>query len=315
MIKPGGQNMRNEILDVVIAGGGPGGLSAALVLGRSLKNVAVIDEGKPRNHVTAASHGFLTRDGIKPSELRKIAREQLTKYQNVKIIEDLIEKVEKKNGFFITTTKSEKTMLSKKVIFATGMKDHLPAIAGLQEVYGKTVFHCPYCDGWERRNEPLAVFGNGKGLLPFIKLIYNWSKDLIAFTNGTADITKEEKQELIQHNIQLFESPIIEFQSTKGNLEKIILQNGKAVSRKGGFWVTTNEQQASMIPARLGVSLNEKGGYETGDHGQTNIDGLSIIGDAKNSFTSLIGAAEQGYEIGVKINGELAEETWADELL
>ncbi|MGG3448391.1 NAD(P)/FAD-dependent oxidoreductase [Domibacillus aminovorans] len=304
-----------NILDVVIAGGGPAGLSAALVLGRSLKNVTVIDDGRPRNFVTAASHGFLTRDGIKPSELRKIAHEQLTKYQNVKITEDFIEKVEKKNNVFITTTKSGKTMVSKKIVFGTGMKDHLPAIDGLQEVYGKTVFHCPYCDGWERRNEPLAVFGNGKGLLPFIKLIYNWSEDLIAFTNGTADITKEEKQELIQHNIPLIESPIIEFQSTKGNLDRIILQNGDAVRRKGGFWVTTNEQQASMIPALLGVPLNENGEYETGDHGQTNIKGLSIVGDAKNSFTSLIGAAEQGYEIGVKINGELAEEKWADKLL
>ncbi|OLN22549.1 pyridine nucleotide-disulfide oxidoreductase [Domibacillus antri] len=307
--------MQSDLADVVIAGGGPGGLSAALVLGRSLKKVIVIDEGKPRNDVTRKAHGFLTRDGMNPSLIRQIAREQLDAYKNISILKDVVEDVERKKGRFITKTKSGKILNSKKMIFATGMKDHLPAISGLQSVYGKTVFHCPYCDGWERRNEPLAVIGNGDGLLPFIKLIHNWSKDLIVFTNGPVAIRYEEKQQLAQRSIDLIESPIVELQSSNGKLENVILRNGKSFSRTGGFMVTTGEKQSSMIPARLGVPLNDKGEYESSEHGQTNLEGLFIIGDAKNTFTSLAGATSQGYEAAVKINGELAEEEWADVLL
>ncbi|KMY53750.1 pyridine nucleotide-disulfide oxidoreductase [Bacillus sp. FJAT-27231] len=302
--------MFSERVDVAILGGGPGGLSAALVLGRSLRKVALIDEGKPRNQVTVKSHGFLTRDGLHPSAIRDIAHEQMKYYPNVQISKDVVQRVEKTNGLFVTKTKKGSTILSKKVIAAMGMRDHLPDIPGIKEVYGKTLFHCPYCDGWERKNEPLAVFGNGEALIPFVKIIYNWSKDLIVFTNGKAEISDEEKQELMQHKIHIKETPITAIRSSDGKMEQVILKGGEAISRKGGFMVTTGEKQASMIPALLGVPLNEKGEYETDEHGQTAIDGLFVIGDAKNTFTSLIGAASQGYEAGVRINTEFALEEW-----
>lgn len=306
--------MDNDLLDVVIAGGGPGGLNAALVLGRSLKKVMLIDEAKPRNDVTLKSHGFLTRDGISPTVIREIAREQLKAYKNVTIIKDVIDDVERNNDLFIIKTRNGQTVISKKIIFATGMKDYLPAIPGLQSVYGKTVFHCPYCDGWERKNEPLALFGNGAALLPFVKLIFNWSKDLVVFTNGPARIEDEEKRQLAHHQINLIETPITELQSNNGNLEKIILQNGEFFNRTGGFISSTGERQSSMIPARLGVPINDKNEYITSEHGQTNLKGLFIIGDAKNTFTSLIGAASQGYEAAVKINDDFAAENWEDGL-
>ncbi|MEK4030038.1 NAD(P)/FAD-dependent oxidoreductase [Pseudobacillus sp. FSL P4-0506] len=302
--------MISGVIDVAILGGGPGGLSAALVLGRSLKKVIVIDEGKPRNQVTVKAHGFLTRDGVSPSEIREAAHEQMKAYPNVQIWKDVVESINKNNGVFVIKTKKGNTVLSRKVIAAMGMKDHLPDIPGIKEVYGKTLFHCPYCDGWERKNESLAVIGNGKALMPFIKIIYNWSKDLIVFTNGEANISDEEKQQLVQHHIQLKESPIRAITSSNGKMERLILENGESIPRKGGFMTTTGEKQASMIPATLGVPLNEKGEYETDEHGQTNVKGLFVIGDAKNTFTSLIGAASQGYEAGVIINNEFAEEEW-----
>lgn len=302
--------MDNDLIDVVIAGGGPGGLNAALVLGRSLKKVMVIDEAEPRNNATLVSHGFLTRDGSSPEEIRKIAREQLKTYPNVTFAMDVVNDVERKNGLFIVKTKKGKTISSKKMIFATGMKDHLPAIPGLEEVYGKTVFHCPYCDGWERQHDPIALFADGAALLPFVKLIFNWSNDLIVFSNGPAGITKEEKQQLDDHGIPLIETPIAKLQSTDGRLEKVVLQNGESFRRSGGFMASTGERQGSSLPSKLGIALNEKKEYVTGQHGQTELKDLFIIGDAKNTFTSLIGAASQGYEAAVKINGDLAAENW-----
>lgn len=309
----GDKLVEKKVIDVLIAGGGPGGLSAALVLGRALKKVAVIDDGKARNQVTKASHGFLTRDGVDPVDLKQIAHEQMKKYANVEVRKDTVTSVENINGLFVTATKSGKVYESKKIIFSTGMKDHLPEIPGLQDVYGKTVFHCPYCDGWERRGEPLAVFGNGEKVMSFVKVVLNWSRDLIVFTNGKADLTKEDKEELRERGISLIETPISFFRSENGRLSSIQLTDGTSIERTGGFLMQTGEKQSSFLPAELGVPLNEKGEFETQEHGQTEIEGLFVIGDAKNTFVSVAGAVGQGYEAGVKINGIFAEEMWEQE--
>ncbi|KKB38838.1 NAD(P)/FAD-dependent oxidoreductase [Bacillus thermotolerans] len=302
-----------NIQDVAIIGGGPGGLSAALVLGRALRKVTVIDEGKPRSRVTVKAHGFLTRDGVHPSEIREVAHEQMKAYENVQVVKDTVEIAEKIDGLFSLRTRKGEEFLSRRLIVATGMKDHLPKITGMEKVYGKTVFHCPYCDGWERKGEPLAIFGNGKGLMPFIKTIYNWSRDLIVFTNGPAALIDEEKRQLKQRGIDVMEEPILAIESTNGQMEQILLKDRGPVKRTSGFMVTTGETQASAIPSMLGVPLDERGQYETREHGQTSINGLFIIGDAKNTFTSIVGAASQGYEAGVALNHDLAAQDWENE--
>ncbi|MFC0473290.1 NAD(P)/FAD-dependent oxidoreductase [Halalkalibacter kiskunsagensis] len=302
--------MRHRTVDVVIVGGGPGGLSAALVLGRSCRSVVLIDSGHPRNEVTYESHGFLTRDGIKPFELRKLAQEQMKKYDNVSIVNDLVENVEKEMGTFITTTQNEMVIVSRKMIFATGLKEHLPSISGLSQTYGKSVFSCPYCDAWEHRDQPLAVIGNEKNLIHYIRLIYNWSQDLVVATNGPAVLTKQEKKELERHKVRLVEAKISELTSTDGVLEKLVFADGESLKRKAAFLVNTGAEQATMLPEKLGVKLNEKGAFETKEHGKTNIDGLYIIGDAAKRFTGLIGAASEGYETGVTMNHEFVEEDW-----
>lgn len=303
--------MNATILDVVIIGGGPGGLCAALLLGRSRRNVAVIDAGHPRNAVVNATHGFLTRDGINPKELKELGLQEIKKYENISFIKDSVVHLEKRKNKFIVTTEADAIFYSKKVIVATGMVDDLPEIQGLKEVYGTSVFHCPYCDGWERKDEPLAVFGSGNDLLDFTKIVYNWSNDLIVFTNGKAKNMKKVKQELQGRNIPLVETPIKQFHSHDGKLESIETINGEIFHRTGGFLMDTREKQAFHIPKKLGVKLNKRGGYESDDHGLTNVEGLYVIGDAKNMFTGLIGSAAEGYEVGVVINRELAMEDWA----
>ncbi|UOQ91726.1 NAD(P)/FAD-dependent oxidoreductase [Halobacillus shinanisalinarum] len=302
--------MTAPMYDVVVVGGGPGGLSAALVLGRSRRKVVVIDEGNPRNGVTLKTHGYLTRDGIKPQELRNIAKQQLTEYSNVSCIEDVVEKVEQRDHIFKIWTLKGNMFLSRRVIMATGMVEELPDIPGIREVYGKSVFPCPYCDGWERRDDPLAVFGGEANAVDFTKLIYNWSKDLIVFTNGFPRFDDCQKQELIDYNILVIETPITKLQSNSGKLEKVIVQSGEVFQRTGGFLVNTGEKQASPIPMNLGIQKNERGGYESDGHGLTSVKGLYVIGDAKNAFVGIAGAAGEGYEAGVVINHELVLEDW-----
>jgi thioredoxin reductase len=175
----------NTVIDCAIIGGGPAGLNAALILGRARRNVLLFDNDKPRNAVTQESHGFITRDGIKPKEFREIAHKELSRYASVLYLKREVTSVIKNKMFELVTSEREK-YYSKTIIISTGLKDILPIIENISDFYGTSLFHCPYCDGWELRDKPLVVIiGEQVQGFHFIQTIFNWSKDLVVLTNGT----------------------------------------------------------------------------------------------------------------------------------
>lgn len=202
------------------------------------------------------------------------------------------------------------TVHSRKLIIASGVRDHLPPIRGLQEAYGISIFPCPFCDGWERRDEPLVLIGHGKQAFAYAKKLYNWSKDLLILTNGETGFDNDQLVDLKSRGILVIDERIEAFLSTEGKLEAIVLEDGTSIARSGGFMADTGAREASDIPAQLGIPTDHSGKYETLAHGKTPVEGLYIIGDAKNGFTGLVGAASEGYEAGTVIVQELAEEDW-----
>ncbi|EFM11341.1 FAD-dependent pyridine nucleotide-disulfide oxidoreductase [Paenibacillus curdlanolyticus YK9] len=298
------------IVDAAIIGGGPAGLSAALVLGRALRRVVVVDEGNPRNGIAKRSHGFLSRDGIEPEALRLHAREELRRYENVELWQDTVVAIQAAEGRFELRTSGGRAVSSRVAVFATGMKERLPDWPGLADVYGCSVFPCPYCDGWEMRNEPLALLGGGESLLSHIQLIHNWTKDLVVCSDGPAALKAEEREQLAVHGIALIEQPIAALEAIDGQLTQIVFADGRRVARRGGFMVDTGAYQASDLPRQLGITMDKSGLYRTKGHGQTRIKGLYIIGDAKHGFTGIAGAAGEGYEAGVAINRALVNADW-----
>lgn len=296
------------LLDCAVIGGGPAGLNASLALGRSRKKTVLFDDNKPRNAVTSESHGFITRDGIDPQELKRIAQEELSKYPDVKIEKQRMSGIIKEGGVFQLTAESGEVYQAKKVILATGFKETLPAVKGIEDFYGTSLFGCPFCDGWEMRDRPLAIISDSQGAFHMAKVASNWTQDLLVCTNGQPTLSEDEKRILESKGIKVKEEKIRSLIGANGKLEKIEFEDGKTISREGGF-VASEWEQAVPFGAQLGCQLNERGGVETDALQRTNVDGLFACGDTRIGGPSqLIIAAGEGSLAAISVVASLTEE-------
>lgn len=296
------------ILDCAVIGGGPAGLNATLVLGRSRRKTILFDDNKPRNIVTSESHGFITRDGIHPQELKRIAKEELSKYPDVSIEKQRVHRINKENNLFQVETENGEVYSAKKIILATGFKEVLPDIQGVREFYGKSLFSCPFCDGWELRDRPLAVIAEDQRAFHMAKLVSNWTNDLIIFTNGSKVLSLEEEELLKSRGISINEKKITAFIGEEGMLEKIQLEDDTAVLREGGF-IAAEWKQAASFESSLEYALNEHGGIETDSWQRTKTEGVFACGDTRIAGPSqLIIAAGEGSMAAMAVNAALIEE-------
>ena len=182
--------------DVVIIGGSYAGLSAGMTLGRGIRNVLIVDNGRPCNQQTPHSHNFLTQDGNTPAAIAELARTQVMNYPTIEFKNDLVVAAEGENNNFLITLGEGETITAKKILFSTGVKDKMPAIKGLAECWGISVIHCPYCHGYEYKGQRTGVFANGEIAFEFGRLISNWATELVIFTNGESKISDANSQQL-----------------------------------------------------------------------------------------------------------------------
>ncbi|MFP3391989.1 NAD(P)/FAD-dependent oxidoreductase [Brevibacillus sp. SIMBA_040] len=301
--------MEKQLFDVAIIGGGPAGLNAALVLGRARKKVAVIDEGRPRNAVTREVHGFLTRDGISPSEFRRIAKEEISAYPSVSFVEDTAVSIGGTDGRFQIETEQGQIFASKKVLFTVGMKDRPLDIPGLAEVYGKSAFVCPYCDGWELRDQPLVIITKGAELMHFAPIISGWTNRFTVCTNGPDELTDADREELQRKQVPLFDSPIRHIDSSHGIVQQVVLEDGTIVSCRGIFF-KPELVTGSDLPRTIGCQITEAGEIVVDDFGKTNVPGVYSAGDATSRMHQAIAAASRGAVVSAMINNELNTEAW-----
>lgn len=292
---------------MVIVGGGPAGLSAGLLLGRCGREVLICDNEQYRNRYSQSMHGFLSRDGIHPAELRKIAREQMQSYPSVTIEKINILQARRSPQGFQLLSDDQVTIETRMLLLATGLRDRWPEIEGAKEMYGKSIFHCPYCDAWEVRNQPLAVLANGDKRAGDLALeLKVWSQDIVIFTDGPSEISSNYKERLSKHQIPIYEEKILSLEGTKGLLESIVLETGEKIARKALFF-NTHSPQRSDLANQLGCEFDENGGVIVGKYECTNIPGLFVAGDASRELFQAIVAASEGVGAAFAINTALTK--------
>jgi thioredoxin reductase len=295
--------------DVIIVGAGPAGLSAALVLARACRTVLMFDHGKPRNAATRHMHGFLSREGIPPHEFLRIAREDLKKYDTVRLEHAEVREATCVDGGFEVTLTNGRSCRSRKLLVATGVEDNVPDVSGLRDFYGQSVFHCPFCDGWELRGAPIAVYGRGRRGHGLSMEMLGWTHDLVLCTDGPAEIDDTHRAELARNGISIREERVARLEGRDGQLERVIFEQGEPLPRRALFF-TTGQHQSSPIARALGCEFNEKGTVHTGRHETTTVAGLYVAGDASRDVQWVIVAAAEGAEAAFAMVQDLIKESW-----
>jgi len=298
-----------QTYEVIIIGGSFAGLSAAMSLGRASRKVVIIDNQSPCNRQTPRSHNFLTQDGEAPLHILEKARQQVLAYSTIDWkIGTAVQAYKNENGFEIILQSGE-SFGAKKLLFATGIKDNLLAFNGLSACWGISVIHCPYCHGFEVKNIPTAVIGNGDEGFEYVKMISNWSKSLTLCTNGPSTLSTEQRLKLAKNSIQMIESYIDEFVHQNGHIEHILLKNQEKLPVQAVYYRPSFVQYTDL-PAQLGCKMTPHGYIQVNEMQQTSQLGIYAAGDNASPFRSVANAVAKGSMAGVVINRALIEETF-----
>lgn len=287
-------------------GAGPAGLSAALILGRCCRTVLVCDRGTPRSWASKAMHGFITRDGISPTEFAALARAELAAYPTVTCRRtEVTRAVPAGEGFRVEV--GGEAVHARKLLIATGVEDQLPAIDGLIELFGTSVFQCPYCDGWEFRGRQLGVYGRGNRGLEMARALTAWSSDIALCTDGPARLGVEQRQHLERNGIRLFEQKISRLDAEDSRLSAIVFADGSRIRREALFFDTPSSGQSDLTE-QLGCRFNRAGGVLCGKYEATSVPGVYVAGNIIRNVQLSIVAAAEGASAAFGINRALTRE-------
>lgn len=307
------KNNSMDVLDVIIVGGGPAGLNAAVVLGRCKRKVLLFDTMQYRNRHSHGMHNYLTRDDILPADFIDLCHRETEKY-GVQILKRKIVRARKnEEALFVVKDEQETIYYSKKLLIATGLSDNVPEIKGFKEFYGKAIFHCPYCDGWEVRDRKLGVYARDKDGSELALALKGWSDQVTLYTDGKGKLKLKQKEFLRANNIEIVSLKIDSVEGNKETLEKVVFKNGESRPCDALFFVNGYMQQCNLAET-FDCEMSKKGVIVTNRFQQTTTPGLFVAGDADKDMHFVVVAAAEGAKAGVIINKELQKEISVERL-
>jgi thioredoxin reductase len=292
--------------DVVIIGGGAAGLSAALVLARARRRVLVVDAGMPRNAPAAHLHGYLSRDGLPPSELLAAGRDEVRGYGGT-ICDGFVRELVRcgRSGFAVLLSDGRRVS-ARRLLVATGLRDELPDIPGLRERWGRDVLHCPYCHGYEVRDQKLGVLGGAPDTIRYAQIVRQWAADVVFFA-PTETLTNADRSQLVARAIGVVEGAVRRVLVEDDRLCGVELDDGRIV-RRAALFVPPRFVPNNDVLVGLGCDLGADGWMVTGTAGQTSVPGVWVAGNVANPRAQLITAAGEGSAAAIAINADLVDE-------
>jgi thioredoxin reductase len=293
------------LFDVLIVGGGAAGLSAALILGRARRTVLLIDDARPRNSVVEFSHGFLTRDGISPAELIRMGRADLSAYPTVELMNDSALSVTSGAETFALSVASGATVVGKRLLMATGVFDQLPKVDGLAERWGKSIFVCPFCDGWEVQDQRIAVYGKGRDAVELAQEIHGWTTDLIICVQRD-DLTDQDRLWISAAGALLRVGTLRALFGPNVSPMKMLFENGDEESCDALF-ISAPLRQHSPLFAALGCEISSDGSVVVDSHSLTTVAGCYAAGDAVTARHQIVISAASGAAAAISLNSSLLE--------
>jgi thioredoxin reductase len=296
--------------DVVIAGAGPAGLSAALVLGRACRRVLLCDTGTPRSWASKAMHAYLSRDGIPPARFLDIARREVLAYPGVRFAAHAVTAARRTTGGFRVTVGDGNRVLARKLLIATGLFDIVPRIPGIDDLFGRSVFQCPYCDGWEMRGRRVAVYGRRQRGFQMARALTAWARDIVLCTDGASGYTKEQRAELDANGVRLAEGRVGSLEGSRGKLRAVVFRDGTRIERDTLFFDTPSHGQ-SRLAESLGCKFGRNGGVLCGEYEATSVPGAFVAGNIIRDVQLSIVAAAEGARAAFGINRALTREDFA----
>jgi len=294
--------MKEDAYDVVVVGGGAAGLSAALVLGRARRRVAVIDAGAPRNAPAAHMHGFLSRDGMPPAGLLAQGRDEVTGY-GVELVNDQVLGIE---PGFVVRVAGGRTVTARRILMATGVGDELPDVPGIRQRWGKDLLHCPYCHGWEVRDQPLGVLGALPGSAQHALLVRQWSDDVVFFVH-TYHLMPAEQHQLEARRIRVVSGEVARLVVQDDRLTGVELTDGRVIARTAVFVRPGNLPHDDGLLAGLGCERNEAGFPLVDGTGLTSVPGVWAAGNVADPRAQVITSAGAGSAAAIAINADLVQ--------
>ena len=299
--------INNKHFDVIVIGGSYSGLAAAMALGRALKRVLIIDSGKPCNRQTPHSHNFLTQDGNPPGVIASVGKQQVRMYESVEFFSGIANSGRRTESGFEIEVLSGEIFSAAKLIFATGIKDIMANIDGFASCWGISVLHCPYCHGYEVRDERTGIIANGENGYELTKLISNWTDDLTLYTNGISTLTGEQTGTLNNRGIKVIEHEIDKLDHLKGYVQNVIFKNGSK-EKLTAIYTSVPFVQHCPIPVLLGCEITETGYIKVDSFQKTSIDGIYACGDNTTRMRTVANAIAMGTSAGMAASKSLIME-------